>query len=56
MKTPYNNFPISEATVRFALSYYESVRKTRRKKKVNTTRLRLVVIYLFLSTRSLTLT
>ena len=43
----YNNFPIFEVTVRIVLS------KLVERNKSNTTRLRLV-IYLFLSTRSLT--
>ena len=38
------------------LSYNKSVKETRRKKYVNTSRLRLVIYNLFLSTRSLTLT
>ena len=38
------------------LSYYKSFKQNRTKKQVNTTRLRVVVIDLFLSTRSLTLT
>ena len=49
----YCNFPIS---VQIVLSYYKSVKKTHRKKQVNTAHLQPVVIYLFLSTRSLTLT
>ena len=32
IKKPYCNFPILKATVRIVLSYYKSVKETRRKK------------------------